>query len=58
MLYRYTSVTKAGLDAGWRAWRVRVQDPGVWMIHCHTLQHMIMGGFNPFPEVISVLIIF
>ena len=45
MLYRYTSVTKAGLDAGWRAWRVRVQDPGVWMIHCHTLQHMIMGKF-------------
>ena len=28
---------------GWRAWRVRLENAGVWMVHCHTLQHMIMG---------------
>jgi L-ascorbate oxidase len=28
---------------GWRAWRLRVTQPGVWMIHCHILQHMVMG---------------
>lgn len=43
MLHRYTSRTTAGADAGWRAWRIRVKYPGVWMIHCHVLQHMIMG---------------
>lgn len=43
MLYRYTKTTTAGAAAGWRAWRLRVTDPGVWMLHCHTLQHMVMG---------------
>lgn len=43
MLYRYTEVVGAGKDGGWRAWRIRVQQPGVWMVHCHTLQHMEMG---------------
>lgn len=43
MLYRYAESTDAGADGGWRAWRIRVEQPGVWMIHCHTLQHMIMG---------------
>ncbi|EEA25167.1 hypothetical protein TMatcc_006611 [Talaromyces marneffei ATCC 18224] len=28
---------------GWRAWRLKVTDPGVWMVHCHILQHMILG---------------
>lgn len=46
MLYRYITTTKAGLDAGWRAWRIRVDQPGVWLIHCHTLQHMMMGRSN------------
>ncbi|KAJ6183729.1 Multicopper oxidase [Penicillium mononematosum] len=45
MLYRYSTTAPTGQDAGWRAWRVRVTDPGVWMIHCHTLQHMIMGMY-------------
>jgi hypothetical protein len=31
------------MNAGWRGWRLRVEDAGVWMIHCHILQHMIMG---------------
>ena len=43
MLYRYNATTTANAKSGWRAWRLRVQQPGVWMIHCHTLQHMLMG---------------
>ena len=43
MLYKYTEQTVPGIDMGWRAWRLRVTEPGVWMIHCHILQHMIMG---------------
>jgi FtsP/CotA-like multicopper oxidase with cupredoxin domain len=42
MLYRYETATTNGTDAGWRAWRLRVTEPGVWMIHCHILQHMLM----------------
>lgn len=42
-LYRYGTKTTAGADAGWRAWRLRVEYAGVWMIHCHILQHMLMG---------------
>ncbi len=42
-LYRYASSGVPYTTAGWRAWRLRVQYPGVWMIHCHILQHMIMG---------------
>ncbi|KAI9893126.1 MAG: hypothetical protein M1814_000674 [Vezdaea aestivalis] len=43
MLYRYGLNTTAQIDAGWRAWRIRVESPGAWLIHCHTLAHMIMG---------------
>jgi L-ascorbate oxidase len=43
MLYKYTEKTTPGKDMGWRAWRLRVTEPGVWMIHCHILQHMVMG---------------
>lgn len=43
MLYKYTETTTPGIDMGWRAWRLRVTEPGVWMIHCHILQHMVMG---------------
>lgn len=42
MLYRYAATTGNGTDAGWRAWRIRVTEAGVWMIHCHILQHMLM----------------
>ena len=42
-LYRYTDATVAGINAGWRGWRLRVEDAGVWMVHCHILQHMAMG---------------
>ena len=47
MLYRYPANNKVnnpeGTVSGWRGWRIRITDPGVWMVHCHTLQHMIMG---------------
>ncbi|KAL9616304.1 MAG: hypothetical protein Q9160_008817 [Pyrenula sp. 1 TL-2023] len=43
MLYRYASAGQPNTTAGWRAWRIKVRDPGVWMLHCHILQHMIMG---------------
>jgi L-ascorbate oxidase len=42
-LYRYRAKGTAGKDEGWRCWRLRVQDAGCWMLHCHVLQHMIMG---------------
>ncbi|KAH8602471.1 Cupredoxin [Bisporella sp. PMI_857] len=43
MLYKWANTARNGTAAGWRAWRVRVDSPGVWMIHCHILQHMLMG---------------
>ncbi|KKO97602.1 L-ascorbate oxidase [Trichoderma harzianum] len=43
MLFRYTTNVQPDQPWGWRAWRLRVQNPGVWMMHRHTLQHMIMG---------------
>ncbi|KAL7917227.1 Cupredoxin [Trichoderma austrokoningii] len=43
LLYRYTETTVPGQKQGWRAWRLRVDQPGVWMVHCHLLHHMIQG---------------
>ncbi|KAL4876999.1 Cupredoxin [Aspergillus karnatakaensis] len=43
VLYGFETNGQALAPAGWRAWRIRVTDPGVWMMHCHTLQHMVMG---------------
>jgi hypothetical protein len=28
--------------AGWRLFRVRVENPGAWLIHCHILPHAVM----------------
>lgn len=44
MLFR-TPGAHADPEVGtnWRAWRIKVTDPGVWMLHCHTLAHMAMG---------------
>ncbi|KAK3381930.1 multicopper oxidase-domain-containing protein [Podospora didyma] len=44
MLYGYDKQVGAGENAGWRAWRIRVTDAGVWMVHCHILAHMVMGN--------------
>jgi hypothetical protein len=30
ILYRYALSTGNGTDAGWRAWRIRIMEPGVW----------------------------
>lgn len=38
MLFRYNETAAPFEKSGWRAWRLRVTDPGVWMIHCHWLQ--------------------
>ncbi|QIW98575.1 hypothetical protein AMS68_004093 [Peltaster fructicola] len=47
MLFEYAlgdpDVVQEHVPQGWRAWRLKVDVPGVWMIHCHILQHMIMG---------------
>ncbi|KAJ9365690.1 hypothetical protein DTO280E4_659 [Paecilomyces variotii] len=48
LLYKYITGDGVGTNTeytpqGWRAWRLKVDNPGVWMIHCHVLQHMIMG---------------
>ncbi|KAI0913103.1 Cupredoxin [Ustulina deusta] len=48
MLFRYNATTNVDEIRGWRAWRVRVEDAGVWMAHCHILQHMIQGMQTPF----------
>ncbi|GIJ91150.1 hypothetical protein Asppvi_010115 [Aspergillus pseudoviridinutans] len=43
VLYSYRSQITPLTPSGWRAWRIRVTDAGVWMMHCHILQHMVMG---------------
>ncbi|KAF2788279.1 multicopper oxidase [Melanomma pulvis-pyrius CBS 109.77] len=43
MQYRYASSGVPNTTAGWRAWRVVVSEPGVWMMHCHIFAHQIMG---------------
>jgi L-ascorbate oxidase len=45
MVYRYGTAGIAGQAMSWRGWRLRVSDPGVYIIHCHILQHMVMGEF-------------
>lgn len=46
LLYRYVSIGAANSTSGWRAWRLKVEDAGVFLMHCHSLQHMIMGEFS------------
>lgn len=31
-LYRYGDKSNVGTETGWRAWRLRVEDAGVWMV--------------------------
>lgn len=42
-LYKFASSAPPGQVASWRGWRVRVSVAGAYLIHCHILQHMIMG---------------
>lgn len=46
MLYKYQDTVNPGEFAGWRAWRIRVDYAGVWMLHCHTLAHMTRGKLS------------
>ncbi|KAI0838435.1 putative multicopper oxidase [Hypoxylon sp. FL0890] len=59
MLHRYTSKGADNTTAGWRAWRIRVTEDnvGAWMMHCHILQHMIMGMQTAwiFGDALSIL---
>ncbi|KAI1427163.1 Cupredoxin [Xylaria sp. FL1777] len=48
MLFRYDATTGVDEVRSWRAWRLRVEDAGVWMAHCHILQHMVQGMQIPF----------
>jgi L-ascorbate oxidase len=43
MQYRYATSGVPNTTAGWRAWRLNVSEPGVWMMHCHIFAHRIMG---------------
>ncbi|KAF2674376.1 L-ascorbate oxidase [Microthyrium microscopicum] len=43
MLYRYAASGVKNTTAGWRAWRIKVDEAGAFMLHCHILQHLIMG---------------
>ncbi|KAH8667919.1 multicopper oxidase-domain-containing protein [Tricladium varicosporioides] len=43
MVYKYSGHAAPGVVKGWRVWRLRVTQPGVWMIHCHLLPHMVWG---------------
>ncbi|KFX92497.1 hypothetical protein V490_05364 [Pseudogymnoascus sp. VKM F-3557] len=40
---KYGAVAKENELSGWRTWRLRVTQPGVWMVHCHLLPHMVWG---------------
>ncbi|KFY73696.1 hypothetical protein V499_06224 [Pseudogymnoascus sp. VKM F-103] len=42
-LYMYGGKSPNGTLSAWRAWRLRIDHPGVWMIHCHLLPHMVWG---------------
>jgi L-ascorbate oxidase len=44
MLYSYNGAP-GETTSGWRGWRLRVTEDnvGAWLMHCHLLQHMIMG---------------
>lgn len=42
-LYAYSGKAPNGELSAWRAWRLRIDHPGVWMIHCHLLPHMVWG---------------
>lgn len=43
MVYGYGRELAAGAMVSWRVWRMRITQPGVWMVHCHTISHMIGG---------------
>lgn len=45
--YLGQAIDKGGA-AGWRLFRIRVTDPGLWLIHCHIAPHQVMGMMTMF----------
>lgn len=45
MLYRYATTAAVNTTSGWRAWRLKMDEVGAFMMHCHILPHIIMGKF-------------
>lgn len=56
MIYRNATRTTPGKIDGWTAWRVRVKAPGVWMVHCHLLPHMIFGMQTVSSHILNFII--
>jgi L-ascorbate oxidase len=54
-LFRYLTEGVPGTRMGWRAWRLRIKEPGVWMIHCHIEEHMLM--YVLLSEILGFLIL-
>lgn len=48
MLHRYAASGVTYTTAGWRAWRIKLQNPGTWVMHCHILAHMITSLLSDF----------
>lgn len=44
-----------GAPAGWRLFRIRVEDPGLWLIHCHIAPHQVMGMMTMFLYGVSAV---
>lgn len=42
-VWKYSGSAPNGTLAAWRHWRLRIDHPGVWMIHCHLLPHIVWG---------------
>ncbi|RDA96123.1 hypothetical protein CP533_1755 [Ophiocordyceps camponoti-saundersi (nom. inval.)] len=43
MVYGYGRELAQGAHVSWRLWRMRITQPGVWLVHCHTTAHMLGG---------------
>ena len=50
MLYRPWLDAPLHVNAGWRAWRLQVMEPGAWMLHCHTLVSVIALSLDCTPN--------
>lgn len=52
LLYRYTSTDVANSTD---EWRLKVEDAALFSMHCHSLQHMIVGELLPLINLETVL---
>ncbi|KXN72818.1 hypothetical protein CONCODRAFT_4315 [Conidiobolus coronatus NRRL 28638] len=42
-------------DCGWHAIRFKVDNPGIWLFHCHIVQHLESGMKLTFNEALNML---